>query len=55
MRCRETYINLHLLVHAIIHNQAMRQPDAMGFHGMTSDIGKVSYIGVIEISDLLGL
>lgn len=49
-----THVNFHLLVHTIIHNQAVRQPDAMGFHWMARHIGEVSDVRIIEISDLLG-
>lgn len=50
-----TYINLHLLVDTIVHDQAMRQPNSMRFHRMASDIGIVSNIGVVKVCDpLLG-
>jgi len=40
----KTYIDLHLLVNTIIHNQAMRQTDAMRLHGVTGDVGEVANI-----------
>ena len=48
-----TNINLHLLVEAIVHDQAMGHPDPMGLHRMTRDIGVVTNIGVVEIGDFL--
>jgi hypothetical protein len=48
-----THINLHLLVHAIVHDQAMRQPNSMRFHGMASDISIISNIRVVEVRDSL--
>ena len=33
--CMLTYINLHLLVETIVHDQAMGHPNPMGLHRMT--------------------
>jgi len=44
-----THINFHLLVDPIVHDQAMRQPNPMRFHGMPSDIRIVSNIRVVEV------
>jgi hypothetical protein len=44
-----TYINLHLLVDSIVHDQAMRQPNSMRLHGMSSNISIVSDVGVVEV------
>jgi hypothetical protein len=50
-----THINLHLLVDAIVHDQAMRQPNSMRFHGMPGDISIISNIGIVEVCNpLLG-
>jgi hypothetical protein len=48
-----TYINLHLLVDPIVHDQAMRQPNSMRLHGMSSNISVVSDIRVVEVRDSL--
>lgn len=49
-----THVNLHLLVQVVLHYQAMREPDPMRLHGMASDIGVVSNVGIVEVGDLLG-
>jgi hypothetical protein len=51
---RATYVDFHLLVDAIIHNQTVSKPDSMRLHRMTSDVGIISNIGVVEVchSDL---
>lgn len=52
--CR-THVNLHLLVQAIIHDQAVGHSYAMRLHGMSSIVGIVSDIRVVEVCDLLRL
>lgn len=47
------YVDFHLLVDPIVHDQAVRQPNAMGLHRMTSNVGIVSHIGVVEVSNSL--
>lgn len=49
MKDAPTYINLHFLIHAIVHDQAMRQAYAMRLHRMARDIGVVANIRVVEI------
>jgi hypothetical protein len=48
------YVNLHLLVQAIVHHQTVGHPDAVRLHRMTRDVGVVANIGVVEVGDLLG-
>ena len=48
-----TYINLHLLVDTVVHDQAMRQPNSMRLHRMPSDIRIISDIRIVEVSDSL--
>jgi hypothetical protein len=48
-----TYIDLHLLVNTIVHNQAMRQSNAVGLHWMASDISIIANVGVIEVGNPL--
>lgn len=47
----QTYIYLHLLIDAVVHNQAVRQPDSMRLHWMASHIGIITNIGVVEVSN----
>lgn len=49
----DTYVDLHLLVDAIVHDQTVGQPNAMGLHGMAGNVGKVADVRVVEIGDLL--
>lgn len=44
-----SYIYFHLLVQPIIHDEAVRHPYPMGFHGMPRDVGIVAHIGVVEV------
>lgn len=48
-----TYVNLHLLVKAIVHYQAMGHSYAMWFHRVSCDIGIIANIGVVEIRNSL--
>jgi len=50
---RKTHVDLHLLVQAIVHDQAVGHSNAVWLHGMSRDIGVVSDIRVIEVSDFL--
>lgn len=34
-----TYVYFHGHRERVVHDQAMRQPNAMGLHGVTSDVG----------------
>jgi hypothetical protein len=49
-----TYIDFHLLVAAVVHNQAVGNPNSMGFHGMAGDVGVIAHIGIVEVCDPLG-
>jgi pyoverdine/dityrosine biosynthesis protein Dit1 len=46
-----SYIDFHLLVDTVVHDQAVRQAYAMRLHRMTGDICVVSNIGVVEVCD----
>jgi hypothetical protein len=50
---RKTNIDFHLLISAIVHNQAMSQPYAMRLHRMASHVGIVADIRIVEVCDLL--
>lgn len=45
------YIDFHLLVDTIVHDQAMRQPNTMRLHGMASNVGIIANIRVVEVGD----
>jgi hypothetical protein len=47
------YVDFHLGVEAVVHDQAMRHPYAMGLHGMASYVGIVAHVGVVEVGHLL--
>jgi hypothetical protein len=52
---KPTYVNFHLLINSIVHDQAMRQPDSVRLHGMASNVGIVPHIRIIEVGNpLLG-
>jgi hypothetical protein len=44
-----THIDFHLVVGAIVHNQTMRQPYSMRLHRMTSYVGIISDIRIVEV------
>ena len=48
-----TYINFHLFIEAIVHDQAVGHSYPMGLHGMPSDIGIVADVRIIEIGHCL--
>ena len=52
--CLEPYIDFHLLVQVVLHDETVRQANSMRLHGMASHVGIVTNIGVVEIGDLLG-
>ena len=45
------YVDFHLLVQTIVHDQAMSHSNAVWFHRMACDVGIVSNIRIIEVSD----
>lgn len=51
-RGRLCAIDLHLLVDAIVHDQTVGQSYTMGLHRVTSNIGEVSDIRVVEVCHL---
>ena len=48
-------VDLELLVEAVVHDQAVRHPDAVRLHGMSGVVGVVAHIAVVEVGHLLGL
>jgi len=51
--CRLRSVDFHVLISAIVHDQAVGQPDSVRLHGMASDVGVVSNIGVVEVCNPL--
>jgi hypothetical protein len=51
---QDTYIDFHLLVEVVLHDETVRQANSMRLHGMASHVGIIANIGVIEVGDLLG-
>lgn len=49
----EAHIYFHFLIQAIVHDETVSHPDAVRLHGMSSDIGVISNIRVVEVSNLL--
>lgn len=49
----KTHVNLHLLINTIVHDQTVRQPNSMRLHGMTSNVGIVSNVRVVEVRNPL--
>jgi hypothetical protein len=47
------YVNFHLGVESVVHDQTMRHPYAMGLHGMASYIGIIAHVGVVEVGHFL--
>lgn len=50
---RVSYVDFHLLVEAIIHDQTVSHSYPMRLHGMSSYIGIIAHIRVVEISDFV--
>lgn len=50
---RNTHIDLHLLVEAIVHDQAVGHAYTVWLHRVTGDVGIVTHVGVVEVSHLL--
>jgi hypothetical protein len=48
------YINLHLGVEAVVHNQTVCHPYAVGLHGVARNVGVVSHIRVVKVGHFLG-
>ena len=49
------HVNFHLFVQAIIHNQTVGHSNTVRLHGMTSIVGVISDIRVVEVCDFLWL
>ena len=47
------YIDFHFLINTVVHNQAMSQPNTMRLHRMTSDVGIIANIRVVEVRNSL--
>jgi hypothetical protein len=50
---RSTYVDFHLRIYPIVHNQAVRQPYSVRLHRMASDVGIVPNIGIVEVGNPL--
>lgn len=50
---RSTYIDFHLGIYSIVHNQAVRQPDSVRLHRMASNVGIIPDIRVVEVGNPL--
>lgn len=46
-----TYVDLHFVINAIVHDQTMSQPDSVRLHGMSSHVGIVADIRVVEVGN----
>lgn len=49
----ETDVNFEIFVDIVVHDQAVRQPNSVWLHRVTSDICIVANIRVVEIGNLL--
>lgn len=49
----QTYVDFHLLIKTIIHDQTVGHAYPMGLHGVPGDIGIVAHIRIIEVSHSL--
>jgi hypothetical protein len=47
-----TYMDLHLCIEVVFHDQAMGHPNAVRFHRMAGFICKVTYVHVVKVVDL---
>lgn len=47
----KTYINLHLFIEPIVHDQAMGHSNPMRLHWMPCDVGIVAHIRVVKVGD----
>ena len=43
------YIDFHLLIQAIIHNQTMSHPNPVRFHGMPCNIGIIAHVRIVKV------
>ena len=50
----DTYINFHVLIETIIHDKAVRHSYTVRFHGVTSNIGIIAHIGIVEVGCRFG-
>ena len=53
---RWTYVDLHFLIQAVIHDQAVSHSYAVRFHWMPRNIGIVAHVRIVEVRNglLLG-
>src|SRR5262245_39659274 len=49
------YVDFHLGVQAIVHDQAVGHAYSVGLHGMAGDVCIVAHVRVVEVCNLLGL
>lgn len=48
-----THINLHFLIESVVHNEAVGHSNPVRLHGMSSNIGVIPNIRVVEVGDFL--
>ena len=48
-----TYIDFHVFVQAIVHDEAVSKPNPVRLHWVTSCVGIISYIGVVKVGNTL--
>ena len=49
----QTYVNFHLLIQAIVHNQAVSHSNPVRFHGMPRNIGIIAHVRIVEVGNCL--
>ena len=47
---QDTYIDFHVLIETIVHDQTMCQANSVRLHRMSCDICVIADVGVVEIS-----
>lgn len=45
----QTHIDFHLLIQAVVHNQAVSHSNPVRFHGMPRNIGIVAHVRIVEV------
>ena len=48
-----TYIDLHLLVQAVVHDQAVSHSNPVWLHRMPRNIGIIAHVGIVKVGDSL--
>lgn len=47
--CVQTYIDFHLLVQPIVHDQTVGHSNPVRFHRMACNIGVVAHVGIVKV------